>query len=1264
MHQVRQRVTLILFSLIILIGASTSHAQPTPPQFTVSYAMRFKTPVEIEKVFAPLIADSPKIQLSLDPQHQRVTLTGPIWAHNLFKQVVDRIDIQTPTNTQGPTENVQNPVNDGRLPQSSQPVSDGRSNSATRLLSAPEPTSPQSSQSPPTRSPTSTRSDLTPQPPSATTTLKTTRRLMPLPIGQSKALRDHVLRLFGDRLQIDDKTTGQTSRGQEFASQAPSGQWSMSTPSGTLRIGFDLQREDVLIDGPVSVVDQFGRLLTALVGRYQRQSSDLNGLPQQRVLMLQREVQPQVQRVLRSTSPETSDPNGNGASLKDPRAEILFRLTGLQQASTQVTEQLPAPNGEPNRPNAPNTPPKTPPENQPNTAPAERADSPSLPQLEGVEVQTLPDLDAIILRGRDQDLDQLAEIIRELEQLSRQTQPAIELIRLEHTSSQSIAELIEQTQENLLGTRQGRANVTPLGKPNAILLLGWGEAVAALKELIGKLDQPVPPESQFNLFRLRYASAVSVQETITTFFANRDGGLTPTIRSTADERTNSLIVHAAPRDMLEVARLVERLDTLDGGTVQRTRVFEIENSLAADVAETLRETIAAAGASARPSSMELMLDKMGDGEPILSGILENVQITVDARKNNLIVSAPAENFDVIEALIEKLDSPGMVAKIKIFPIQNGDAASLIETLRSLLPSQAGADPVSSAQLSSAPGESSLAPLRFTVDVRSNSIIATGSDGDLRIVDALLLRLDEADAMQRQNIVYQLKNSPAVDVALAINEFLRNTRQVENASPATLNPFAQLEKEVVVVPEPVSNKLIVSATPRYFDEVRTMIEKLDEQPPQVMIQVLIAEVALNNTDEFGVELGIQDSVLFDRSLLGDLLTVTSTTNVTSPGGAVTSTTQQNVVSATNEPGFDFNNINPLGNSGSSQALSSAGDVGGQGISNFSLGRSNAELGFGGLVLSASSQNVSALLRALEESRRLEVLSRPQVLTLDNQSAFIQVGQRVPRITGSTITQIGQQNTITLENVGLILGVTPRISPEGNVTMEIDAEKSEVGPEAEGIPISTSIDGTVVRSPRINVASAQATVSAADGETIVLGGLITTKQNEIHRKVPLLGDLPIVKHLFRFDSMSESRNELLIILTPHVVRSEADMERLKQTEMARMSWCACDVFNLHGEIIDEPIVDSLFSNSRQDDDVMVIYPHEDPRGQGVLQSPTNAPRPAVDPTPSLEPFVEPSNGSSFGSAVGSEATPNDPMWLDSPEPPSSGDASIGPSLRSGF
>ncbi|KLU05733.1 General secretion pathway protein D [Rhodopirellula islandica] len=1142
----RHRTIHILLLLIISLGVTPSIAQTVEPPETISYAMRFRTAAEIERVFTPLVASSPDVRLQTDTQHDRISVAGPPWVHDLFKQVLQRVDIPRVEPAQAPQETP------ARWNAASNPV--GSPDRSAQLL-------------PPTQS--------------APANIETTRRLMPLPTGQSKLIRDELLRLFEQRLTATAEPGGLSS----------SGQWSLATPSGTLQIRFDLEREDVLVDGPVSVVNQFGRLLSALVDRYQRRPSSLTGQPQQRVLMLQQDVQADVQQMLRSTNPSgIVQPHTHGASANDPRSQLLYRLTGLRQVSTQVPEELPALTGEPEETNG-----------APNRAAPPRTASPSLPQLEGVEVQTLPDLDAIILRGRDQDLDQLAEIIRELEQLSRQTQPAIEVLHLEHTDSQSIADLIEQTQESLLGTRQGRATVTPLGKPNAILLLGWGDAVAALKDLIRKLDQPVPPESQFNLFRLKYASAASVQETVRTFFANRPGGLATTIQSTIDSRTNSLIIHAAPRDMLEVARLVERLDTLEGGTVQRTRVFEIQNSLAADVAETLRETISTAGSSARPSAMELMLDDRGRGEAIMSGLLDNVQITVDARKNNLIVSSPAENFEVIEALIEKLDSPGMVAKIKIFPIQNGDAASLILTLRSLLPSQVGADPVTSAQLSSSPGESSLAPLRFTVDVRSNSIIATGSDGDLKIVDALLLRLDEADAMQRQNIVYQLKNSPAVDVALAINEFLRNTRQVENASPATLNPFAQLEKEVVVVPEPVSNKLIVSATPRYFTEIRTMIEKLDEQPPQVMIQVLIAEVALNNTDEFGVELGIQDSVLFDRSLLGDLLTVTSTTNVTSPGGAVTSTTQDSVVSATNDPGFNFNSVDPLGNSGSAQAVSSAANVAGQGLSNFSLGRSNAELGFGGLVLSASSQNVSALLRALEESRRLEVLSRPQILTLDNQSAFIQVGQRVPRITGSTITQIGQQNTITMENVGLILGVTPRISPEGNVTMEIDAEKSEVGPESEGIPVSATADGTVVRSPRVNVASAQATVSAADGETIVLGGLISTKKKEHHRKVPYLGDIPLVKHLFRYDSVTNTRAELLIILTPHIVRSEADMERLKQTEMARMSWCACDVFNLHGEIIGEPVMDSLFSNSHQDEGIEVIYPHEDPRGQRVLEAP---------------------------------------------------------------
>jgi type II secretory pathway component GspD/PulD (secretin) len=525
--------------------------------------------------------------------------------------------------------------------------------------------------------------------------------------------------------------------------------------------------------------------------------------------------------------------------------------------------------------------------------------------------------------------------------------------------------------------------------------------------------------------------------------------------------------------------------------------------------------------------------------------------------------------------------------LKIFQIINGDATSMIQMLRSLLPSQSGA--ATTLQPPTADGETSLAPLRFSVDLRSNSIIATGSEGDLRIVEALLLRLDQATDQQRKSTVIQLKNAPAVDVASAINQFLLNQRQIEQAAPGEVNPFQELEREVVVVPEPVANKLILAATPRYYDEIKALIDKLDEQPPQVMIQVLIAEVALNRINEFGIELGVQSSVLFDRSLLGDLLTTINSSQVSTPGG-VTTATEELIRAATNTPGFAFNNVLPLGNSGSSTALKSAGVVGAQGISNFAVGR-GADRGFGGLVLSASSRNASVLLRALNESRSVRILSRPQIRTLDNQPAFIQVGQRVPRIVGSTVNQNGQSNSIELENVGLILGVTPRVSPENSVVMEIDAERSKLGAEAEGIPVAVSIDGTVIRSPRVDTATAQATVSAANGETIILGGLITENKNDIKRRVPIIKEIPILKHLFKYDSDEITRAELLIILTPHVIRSSADSERLKQIETARMHWCESDVYRIHGDI---NVTSIELSDHIDSSNPPVIYPDLNPSG----------------------------------------------------------------------
>jgi general secretion pathway protein D len=832
-----------------------------------------------------------------------------------------------------------------------------------------------------------------------------------------------------------------------------------------------------------------------------------------------------------------------------------------------------------------------------------------------VEIETLPDLDVIILRGRRRDVEEVRKIVEEIERLSAETQPAIDIYQLRYVSGDALLEVIRQVEAVYLTGRQGRLAIVPLFKPNALMLIGWGDVVRAAKELIARLDQPVDPTTQQRTYPLRYASAATLQPTLMEFFASRTGGLSPRLHISLDARTNALIVHGPPGDLAELELLLEKLDVAGTRAVLQTRIFRLENTLATDLYATLQAAInaargGAAGAAAQKSAALEFLTRDPKGEKLIkSGILGDVQIAPDPRLNVLIVAAPAESMDLVAALIRELDSPGLVAQIKVFKLTNADATAMVTTLRSLLPADVT---TAGPQVSAGVGEPAMVGLRFSVDQRTNSIVAVGSAGVLRIVEALLLRLDTQDVQQRKTTVYRLKNAPATDVANAINLFLRSERQLQMAAPGALSPFQQIEREVVVVPEPVSNALILSTTPRYFEEIQQLVEKLDAQPAQVMIQVLIAEVTLRDTDEFGVELGLQDAILFNRSVLaGNLAPRTTSTQQSTPSGIITQT-ETDFPAATLDPGFLFNSKD-LGNSASTRVTQNSKRLGDQALTNLNVGRINNELGFGGLVLSASSESVSVLIRALQESQRLEVLGRPQIRTLDNQPAFIQIGARVPRITGTSVSPtIGQVNQLVLENVGLILGVTPRISPDGKVVMEIDAERSELGPESEGIPVSI-IENSVIRSPKINTTMAQATVSAADGETIVLGGLITKNNTTIQRKVPYLADIPLFGELFKYHSQQMRRTELLIVLTPRVVNGPEDEERMKRIESSRMHWCLDDVRQIFGD-------DGLTQAGGSPD---VVYPHTNPRGKPSGKAANgerwrgNGTRPEMPPLPSPPP-----------------------------------------------
>jgi len=928
----------------------------------------------------------------------------------------------------------------------------------------------------------------------------------------------------------------------------------------------------------------------------------------------------------------------------------------VRDVSTQVGADAPppaAPAGEAAPPPAPG---------QAAAGQPARAGQEGAGMIGAVQVQLLEGLDVLVISGHQRDVKRVQEIIEQIERLAAETEPAIEVYQLRYVNSIAIADLIGPLYDEIFFARRGDVSITALVKPNALLLIGRRENVQLVIDLVRKLDKPVAPDTQFQVFRLKHAAAATVQATVQNFFVMQYG-LGTRVWAVADYRSNSLFVQASPRDMVEVAALIQKIDTPTSEAVHELRVITLQNSLADEMANVLMSAITgqvravtavpgaaapaapAAQAAAEKATMLRFVTIDAQGQRKLSsGILTDVRITPDTRANTLLVSAPAESMDLIEALVRQLDQPpSAVSQVKVFTIVNGDATALADMLATLFARPATQTALGlQLQTAAGEGESTLIPLRLAVDVRTNSIIASGSMGDLQVVEAILLRLDESDIRKRKTVVYRLKNAPATDVANTINQFLQSERQVQMLAPGLVSAFEQVEREVVVVAEPVSNSLIVSATERYFNEIKKIVEQLDERPPMVLIQVLIAEVSLNNTDEFGVELGLQDSILFDRSLLQNITTVTRTTY--NEFGQPTSQGQE-IVSATYVPGFAFNN-QPLGQSTDPRRKNL---IGTQGLSHFGVGRLNNELGFGGFVFSASSESVSVLIRALKECRRLEVLSRPQVMTLDNQPAFVQVGQRVPRITGTTVNQMGQVNSVTLENVGLILGVTPRISPDGLVVMAIDAEKSEVGPEAEGIPVSISATGQIVRSPRINTTMAQTTVSAASGQTIVLGGLIVKSKSEFHRKVPLLGDIPIVGHLFRYDGVADRRSELLIIMTPHIVRNQAEAEEVKRIESARMHWCLSDVLEVHGRGSQRQP-----SEEWSEVETEVIYPHMDPLGvyprvPGAGNGPELVPAPPGEPAGGR---VAPANGSQQPKAAPQLVEPPE-----QPQAPSDGSASDG-------
>jgi len=805
-----------------------------------------------------------------------------------------------------------------------------------------------------------------------------------------------------------------------------------------------------------------------------------------------------------------------------------------------------------------------------------------------VDISFVNEMGLVIVKGAKKDVERVLEVIDKIKKQSAETQPDIELKMLKHVNSQALEVIIRQINTDVFQPRQGSVNITSLGQPNALLLIGRKEAMKSLIELIDKLDTPLDPNSQLRVFNLLHTSSLDAVTLVQNFFS--DGtttgtgagttdriGLNTRVKVVADGRTNSLIVQASPRDLTEVANLIQQIDVESTSAESQIKIFPIKNAVASELQTILANAIGgqsiggvaaqgqaqqgnqggAQGAPRTPSAKITVAPREENGKTVDSGILSGVIVTNSPSINALVVRAPAKSMPLIGALIEQLDQlPNTEARIKVFPVINGDATSLTTTLQQIFGIQpttaTGAGAQNAVTLGllglanlTTGGENSLVPLRLSTDNRTNSIIASGSASDLEVIEAVLYRLDDKAGSQRSNEVVWLRNTTSDFVTTALTQllntqrqFLQQQRQATNGQGgALISIVEQFDREIFIASEPSTNSILISATPRYMDQIRQVVTQLDRQLPMIAVEMLVAEVTLDDNFEMGTEFGLQDSLLFDRGSASRGTLASPAFNIANPppGNAVTAGRPQNVA--------------------------------GQGLTGFNVGRSNTNLGYGGLVLAAGSESVNILFRALQDANRLQILSRPNLLTIDNNVSVVSIGSVVPRIISSTPNQFGQVNVNVADTpVGLSMQIQPRTNQDGLINMIVAVERSALGSIDDGVPVGIGPNGEPILSPIINRTLLQTRVTAYDGQTVVLGGLIQKSRSTRARRVPWLSDIPIAGMLFRFDTEAESRSELIVIMTPRLINpNDSDkLDMLKQVETSRMSWCMADILNIHGDV----------------------------------------------------------------------------------------------------
>ncbi|NOS68468.1 MAG: hypothetical protein HOP33_00870 [Verrucomicrobia bacterium] len=704
-----------------------------------------------------------------------------------------------------------------------------------------------------------------------------------------------------------------------------------------------------------------------------------------------------------------------------------------------------------------------------------------------------------------------------------------------------------EMKERVKGLLSEKATVEVDAHVNQIIVTDFNDNLTLVGDIISALDTDQPGDVAMRMIPLKHVSAQELVKEISPLYQKLTSkSQKEMVEIAANDRSNSLIILSGESDFKAILKLVAMLDT-EEAQEKATETFQLKNADAMDVAKQLKDLN-----QDQDSSSRYPFYMFGGGSPS-SKSQKKFSVVADRRRNSIIVQATPSAMDGIAKMVAALDEPVTDESLapKLYQLKYVSAVDMEDVLNELFLKKKDQQRPYWYYDESPPETPDrdvgrlYGKVRITSEPHANVIILTSNSKEsVEAVEAILKQLDVPSSggestlriglqfakasvvANNLNILFAKNGSPPLR---AVNQpsqpGVPNQPQQQQQSTSSRSgfdleqeskedgyfpwlggqpdnprsgdgrsarPVSDLVGRVRAVADQRGNALLVSANVHFFPQVLKLIEELDAPSDQVLIEARLVEVSSDFLDKLGVRWSPDGSKVFTADDFDNSLLAHAT--------------------AQYQKGFGGNTtVNTPSSSSVAQGLASL--------------RSG--------VLS-SSLNMDFLVQFLRKTTDATVLAEPQLNIRDNETGKLFVGQQVPVPDTTQVSSVGSQNTsIKYRDVGVVLEVTPHINSAGDVELRIHAESSTV------VPGQTVLGGAI-----FDTRNFRTDLTAKNGQTLILGGIIQRQISDTLRKTPILGSIPVVKWAFNKKDKTTRQVELMVFLRPRVVRNPEEARELMQ------------------------------------------------------------------------------------------------------------------------